>query len=508
MAHDLILNVDDTEAARYAKSRILQRAGFQVIEAASGGEALAKAASENPALVLLDTKLPDLSGFDVCRRLKQNPHTAMVLVLQTSASYVASPDRVRALDSGADNYLIEPIEPEELVANVRALLRLAKAERELREVNRLKDEFLAILAHELRNPLGPIRNAVELLRNLDPYAPQPQESARQMIIRQTDHMVRLVDDLLDVSRISQGKIALRVAPVELGELLRSVLDTAADTAARRRHTLSAQLADTPLWVAGDAVRLAQITGNLLNNACKFTPLGGAIDVSLARDGGEALIRISDNGIGIPPGQIDSIFTLFAQAGHSADRVQDGLGIGLSLVKTLVDLHGGSVAARSDGTGHGSTFEIRLPLSAAPECGAGSGVPPAAPAAEPGPAVAPRRVLVVDDSVDSADMVASLLGYCGHDVRTAHTGGDAVRLALAFRPQLVFLDIGLPDMPGTEVASAMRKLPELAGIRLVALSGYGQERDRNDALAAGFDQHLTKPATFEALEAAVRELDAP
>jgi signal transduction histidine kinase len=505
MAHDLILNVDDTEAARYAKSRILQRAGFQVIEAASGGEALAKAASDNPALVLLDTKLPDLSGFDVCRRLKQNPHTAMVLVLQTSASYVASPDRVRALDSGADNYLIEPIEPEELVANVRALLRLAKAERELREVNRLKDEFLAILAHELRNPLGPIRNAVELLRNLDPYAPQPQESARQMIIRQTDHMVRLVDDLLDVSRISQGKIALRVAPVELGELLRSVLDTAADTAARRRHTLSAQLADTPLWVAGDAVRLAQITGNLLNNACKFTPLGGAIDVSLARDGGEALIRISDNGIGIPPGQIDSIFTLFAQAGHSADRVQDGLGIGLSLVKTLVDLHGGSVAARSDGTGHGSTFEIRLPLCAAPDAARDAGAAPATPASH---AAAPRRVLVVDDSVDAADMVASLLSYCGHQVRTAHSGADALHQALAFRPQLVFLDIGLPDMPGTEVASAMRKLPELAGVRLVALSGYGQERDRHDALAAGFDQHLTKPATFEALEAAVRKLDAP
>lgn len=215
---------------------------------------------------------------------------------------MASPDRVHALDSGADNYLTEPIEPEELVANVRALLRLARAERELREVNRLKDEFLAILAHELRNPLGPIRNAVELLRNLDPYAPPPQESARQMIIRQTDHMVRLVDDLLDVSRISQGKIALRVAPVELGELMRSVLDSVGEASARRRHSLAAQLPEEALWVSGDAVRLAQITGNLLNNAFKFTPLGGAIRASLVRDGGEALIRISDNGIGIAPGR--------------------------------------------------------------------------------------------------------------------------------------------------------------------------------------------------------------
>lgn len=503
MSHDLILNVDDTEAARYAKSRILQRAGFQVIEAASGGEALAKTASENPALVLLDTKLPDLSGFEVCRRLKQNPHTAMVLVLQTSASYVASPDRVRALDSGADNYLIEPIEPEELVANVRALLRLAKAERELREANRLKDEFLAILAHELRNPLGPIRNAVEVLRNLDPYAPQPQESARQMIIRQTDHMVRLVDDLLDVSRISQGKITLRVAPVELGEMLRSVLDTAREACERRRHALSVELPDEPLWVAGDGVRLAQIAGNLLNNACKFTPLGGVVTASLTREGDTALIRIRDNGIGIPAAQIGNIFKLFAQAGHASDRVQDGLGIGLSLVRTLVDLHGGSVAAESPGEGQGSTFEIRLPLCATPE-----GVASTA-AAEDSPAAGPsRRVLVVDDNVDSADMVASLLSFCGHEVVTAHTGTDAIRLALAFRPHLVFLDIGLPDMPGTEAASAMRKLPELAGVRLVALSGYGQERDRENALAAGFDRHLTKPATFEALEAAVRDLHLP
>lgn len=512
MSQDLILNVDDTEAARYAKSRILQRAGFQVIEAASGGEALAKVASDRPTLVLLDTKLPDLSGFEVCRRLKQNPDTAMVLVLQTSASYVASPDRVHALDSGADNYLTEPIEPEELVANVRALLRLARAERELREVNRLKDEFLAILAHELRNPLGPIRNAVELLRNLDPYAPPPQESARQMIIRQTDHMVRLVDDLLDVSRISQGKIALRVAPVELGELMRSVLDSVGEASARRRHSLAAQLPEEALWVSGDAVRLAQITGNLLNNAFKFTPLGGAIRASLVRDGGEALIRISDNGIGIAPGQIDSIFTLFAQAGHTSDRVQDGLGIGLSLVKTLIDLHGGSVAASSAGEGQGSAFEIRLPLCAAPAAAghagharhAGEDATGGAPAA----AASARRVLVVDDSVDSADIVASLLSYCGHEVAIAHTGAEAIRLALEFRPHLVFLDIGLPDLPGTEVARAMRKLPALAGVRLVALSGYGQERDRDNALAAGFDRHLTKPATFEALQAAIHELDAP
>jgi signal transduction histidine kinase len=495
---DLILNVDDTEAARYAKSRILLRAGFQVIEAASGAEALAKAASEGPALVLLDTKLPDISGFDVCRQLKRDPATAMVLVLQTSASYVASPDRVRALDSGADNYLFEPIEPEELVANVRALLRLAKAERELREMNRRKDEFLAVLAHELRNPLGPIRNAVEQLRNLDPNPPRQQEDARQMIVRQTDHMVRLVDDLLDVSRISQGKITLRVAPVELCELLRSVLDSVDDASTKRQHQITVTLPEQPLWAAGDTVRLAQIAGNLLNNAVKFTPLGGAITASLARDGAQAVLRIADNGIGIPAAQIDSIFNMFSQAGHSPDRVQDGLGIGLSLVKTLVDLHGGAISASSAGAGQGSCFEVRLPLTDAPDApGAAQAAPEPAPPAR-------RRVLVVDDSVDSAEMVASLLEFAGHEVRVAHSGAAAIAQALAFRPHIVFLDIGLPDMSGTEAASAMRKLPELAGIRLVALSGYGQDRDRADAIAAGFDRHLTKPAMFEALTAAVDE----
>ncbi|SFU59024.1 ATP-binding response regulator [Pseudoduganella namucuonensis] len=497
----LILNVDDTEAARYAKSRILQRAGFNVIEAASGAEALLRAARDKPSLVLLDTKLPDISGFDVCRQLKEDPHTAMVLVLQTSASYLATPDKVRALDSGADNYLFEPIEPEELVANVRALLRLGRAEQELREVNQRKDEFLAILAHELRNPLGPIRNAVELLRHFSPSAPPAEEKARQMIIRQTDHMVRLVDDLLDVSRISQGKITLRLAPVELGEILRGVVETAKSTVAARRHTLTAQLPSQAVWVAGDGVRLAQIAGNLLNNACKFTPPGGQIHLNAETVGAQALIRVRDNGIGIRPGDIHNIFNLFSQATHADDRVQDGLGIGLSLVKTLVDLHGGSIRVDSAGEGHGSVFEARLPLCAAP-------------AAEPDQADEERRraaaqpahrILVVDDNLDAAEIVASLLRYAGHEVTVAHTGGEALDQAAAGVPDVVFLDIGLPGMSGIEVAAEMRRMPQLAATRLVALSGYGQASDRSKSLAAGFDLHLTKPATFEALSDALRAI---
>ena len=497
----LILNVDDTDAARYAKTRILQRAGFNVIEAGSGTEALEKALSESPDLVLLDTKLPDINGFEVCRQLKQDPHTAMVLVLQTSASYVASPDKVRALDSGADNYLFEPIEPEELVANVRALLRLSRVERELRDMDRRKDEFLAILAHELRNPLGPIRNAVELLRSLDPHASPAQENARRVILRQTDHMVRLVDDLLDVSRISQGKIALRRAPVELRALLRSTVETAEPNISIRKHDLTVTLPDQDIWVDGDSVRLAQIVGNLLNNAAKFTAPGGRITLAVSAEDGDAVIRVTDNGIGIDPNHAASIFDLFAQAGHSPDRVQDGLGIGLSLVRTLVNLHGGDVQVHSSGIGQGATFEVRLPLLAVtPQAGAVDST--AAPAARPADT---WRILVVDDNIDSAEIVCALLQFAGHEVHIAHDGAGAIAAALQLAPDVIFLDIGLPDMSGVEVAEAMRRHPQLQKTGLVALTGYGQDKDRTGAMAAGFDRHLTKPVNMETLTDTVRTL---
>jgi signal transduction histidine kinase len=497
----LILNVDDTDAARYAKTRILQRAGFRVIDAGTGGQALQMAHEHTPDLVLLDTKLPDISGFEVCRQLKQDPHTSMVLVLQTSASYLSSPDKVRALDSGADNYLFEPIEPEELVANVRALLRLGRVERELRDMDRRKDEFLAILAHELRNPLGPIRNAVELLRSLDPHSSPAQENARRVILRQTDHMVRLVDDLLDVSRISQGKITLRRAELELCALLRSAVETAEPNIAARRHALTVKLPDHEIWVDGDSVRLTQVVGNLLNNAAKFTPPGGRIALAACLEGPDAVIRVTDNGIGIAPEQAGSIFDLFAQAGHSPDRVQDGLGIGLSLVRTLVNLHGGSVSVQSPGPGQGSTFEVRLPTLA--RTPAADGTDCSAEVAAPQRAADSYRILVVDDNVDSAEIVSALLQFAGHEVHMAHDGAGAIEAALRLLPDVVFLDIGLPDMSGVEVAAALRGYPQLAKTVLVALTGYGQDKDRMGAMAAGFNHHLTKPVNMETLNDTVR-----
>ena len=487
--HDsVILNVDDSEGARYAKTRILTRAGFTVIEAASGTAALQRARADLPDLVLLDVKLPDINGFEVCRQLKEDLATRAVLVLQTSASYIGVADKIRALEGGADNYLFEPIEPEELVANVKALLRLGRVERELRDVDRRKDEFLATLAHELRNPLGPIRSAVELLCRLDPNVPPPQDRARKTIIRHTGHLVRLVDDLLDVARISKGKINLTRERVELRTFIDSARESVEHIVGVRRQQLSVSLPSHEVWVMGDHVRLTQIVGNLLHNAVKFTPIGGAVALDVTVEDGQLAIRVSDNGIGIGEHKLDVIFDMFEQDGYTDDRVQDGLGIGLSLVRKLVEMHGGSVNASSEGEGMGSMFEVRLPIDGL-ERGEERRV-----AADPAPS-APARILVVDDNVDAADILAELLGIEGHDVVVAYSGQQALARAEEFVPLFVFLDIGLPDMNGYQVAQRMRALPGMSEACLIALTGYGQQRDRDLALDAGFDEHIVKPIDF-------------
>ena len=483
----LILNVDDSDGARYAKSRILKRAGFKVIEASNGGDALLRARQDRPNLILLDVKLPDINGLEVCRQLKGGDETNTILVLQTSASCIGTADKIRALDGGADNYLVEPIEADELIANVKALLRLGRVERALRDVDRRKDEFLATLAHELRNPLGPIRTALALLCKLDPVVPAAQDNARRTIARHTDHLVRLVDDLLDVSRISQGKISLQWERVSLASVIRSALETSSHSVEARGHALDVSLPKEELWISGDAVRLSQIVANLLLNAAKFTAPGGRITICAVRDGDNVRIRLSDNGIGIAAASIDSIFGLFEQSGHSPDLVQDGLGIGLSLVRNLVTLHGGHVSVHSPGVGLGSTFEVILPLDAS--------VP--LPAAAPAQAVIgnSQRILVVDDNCDAADTLAELLEMYGHTVRTAYTGAQATERTLEFKPDIVFLDIGLPDMSGYEVAGKLRQLPMPQPFLLVALTGYGQEHDRQAALQAGFNEHFAKPVDF-------------
>jgi len=499
----LILNVDDTESNRYVKTRILRRAGFEVIETALGTEALELVVAHHPDLVLLDVRLPDANGRDICARIKSDPRTADIAVLQTSAMHVDMRDRVASLDAGADGYLVEPMEPEELLANVRALLRLKRAEHErtraleaLRDADRRKDDFLAMLAHELRNPLAPIRNAVEILRLSEDRA--VRDRARDLVGRQVEHLARLVDDLLEVSRITRGKVVLQKEPVPLAAIVRSALDTARPLLDAQRHELVVGEVPEDVWIDVDAVRMSQVLGNLLHNAAKFTPSGGRIAVSAAVRGDGVEIVVEDNGVGIPGDVLPGIFELFAQADRSLDRSQGGLGIGLSLVKGLVEMHGGKVAAESAGAGAGSRFTVSLPRSVVVD-------PPRAKA--PRPAAAPaalraRRVLLVEDNADAAEAVLLLLRELGHDVSVVHDGLQALGAAEAFDPDIVLLDIGLPGMDGYELARRMRGMPRLADAFIVAVSGYGQEKDRQRSAAAGFDAHLVKPVDPRAFIAVI------
>jgi signal transduction histidine kinase len=497
----LILNVDDSDAYRYAKTRILRSAGFEVVEAATGAAARRLVFQRPFDLLLLDVKLPDADGRNLAAEFKSDPRSAQVMVLQTSASHIDTAHRVASLEAGADGYLVEPMEPEELVAHVRALLRIHEAERarqaavaQLREADRRKDEFLAMLAHELRNPLAPIRNAVEILRVSDD--PGIRERARAMVGRQVAHLARLVDDLLDVSRITQRKIALRRSIARLGAIVESAVETARPMMQSQEHHFEVSAPEEDIWLEVDAVRLSQAIGNLLHNAAKFTPRGGRVHLDLRREGQDLVIRVEDNGVGLTPETLASAFDLFTQDERSLDRSQGGLGIGLSLVKGLVEMHGGSVSASSEGPGKGSVFTIRLPLGALERR-----APGAAPQAHQR-APARRRILVVDDNFDAAESMQILLHKDGHEVSVVHDGAKAIEAARGFRPDVVLLDIGLPGMDGFQLAAAMRAMPETSGAQIIAVSGYGQDKDRQRSAQAGFDLHLVKPVDPAKLSAAI------
>ena len=380
------------------------------------------------------------------------------------------------------------------LAVIRDITERVRAEEALRDADRRKDEFLATLAHELRNPLAPISNAVQLLRFGKDGA--TQQHARHIIERQLLQLVHLVDDLLDVSRISQGKVVLRLEPVDVASVVQAAVETSRPAIEAGRHTLALRLPPPgALVVSADLTRLTQIIANLLNNAAKYTPESGHVSVSAERDGKDAIICVEDSGVGIPPELLPRVFDMFAQVDRTLSRAQGGLGIGLALVKRLVEMHGGTVVAQSDGHGHGCRFAVRLPLLAQ-----GSSVAaPAAPHAHPAPATEGAiRVLVVDDNVDSADSLAKLLGMLGYETRVAHDGHEAVRVAQSFRPRVSLLDIGLPGLSGHEVARRIRALDGGDRMLLVALSGWGQEDDRKRSREAGFDHHFVKPVDIEVL----------
>jgi len=375
------------------------------------------------------------------------------------------------------------------------ITEMFESQEALREADRRKDEFLAMLAHELRNPLAPIVNATRILRRLAPLAPQV-EDMRELIERQAEQLTTLVDDLLEVSRITQGRIALRKANVEVMSVVARAIETSRPLIDARHHHLVVSLPADPVRVEGDVARLAQAISNLLNNAAKYTDDGGEIELRVEVQGTHAVIRVRDNGIGIAGDDLARVFDLFQQSDRALDRAQGGLGIGLTIVKKLTEMHGGQVEASSAGPGKGSEFVLRLPLAPMP------GDTRTAPRVAPAPVRAARRsrVLVVDDNVDAATSLALLLKLDGHDVKLAHDGPAALLAARSFEPQVVLLDIGLPGMSGYEVARELRRDPAFAETTLIALTGYGQAEDRRKSKSAGFDHHLTKPIDDEALAA--------
>jgi len=509
-----ILLVDDQPAKLLTYETILGDLGETLITARSATEALECLLKNDIAVVLVDVCMPHFDGYELAAMIRQHPRFQQTSIIFVSAILMTDLDRLRGYQSGGVDYVPVPVVPEILRAKVsvfadlyrktRALARLNTelearvAERTaaleattaaLQEANQRKDEFLAMLAHELRNPLAPIRTAVQLLR-LKELAESQRVRARDIIDRQVEHLVCLIDDLMDVSRITRGLITLQREPVLVAAIVARAVETTRPVIDARRHELQVDLPDDLLTVNGDKTRLVQVIANILHNAAKFTAAGGRIVLTARLERGHAVLGVKDSGAGIPPHLLPTVFDLFTKARHDGDAGQGGLGIGLALVRRLVEMHEGTVEARSDGPGLGAEFTVRLPLAmtyATYPVEEGSEAPPL-------PHLTARRVLIADDNLDAAEVLSSLLEAMGHDVRVAHDGVEALAVGAAFEPEVVLLDLGMPVMDGLETARQMRQQPWGQRATLVAVTGWGQQRDRERTTEAGFDAHFVKPLT--------------
>lgn len=359
----------------------------------------------------------------------------------------------------------------------------------LKTADRRKDEFLATLAHELRNPLAPIRNGLQILK-MSPDSDQAGE-IREMMDRQMTHLVRLIDDLLDVSRVSQGKVELRIERIALQEALEDAIDVSRPLIESHQHKLIVEIPEETLWVSADLTRVAQIIGNILNNAAKYTNQGGNIILKAWQDGSDAVISVTDNGLGIPADMLPKVFELFTQVDQNLDRSQGGLGIGLALVKRLVEMHQGHIFVESQGLGHGSTFTVRLPLSEQKEHDQS-----ATPLHSDSDVTDGLNILIVDDNFPAAQTIGWMLELLGHHPTLAHDGPAALAAARSLNPDVILLDIGLPGMSGYDVCRTLRQEPQFKDTVLVAQTGWGQERDKQQAREAGFDHHFIKPMSLE------------
>jgi signal transduction histidine kinase len=558
-----ILLVDDQPSRLLSYEAILGDLGENLVRAGSGDEALQRLMKTEFAVILLDVSMPGMDGFETATLIHQHPRFERTPIIFVTAHHVTDLDRMKGYGLGAVDYVFVPVVPEILRSKVMVFTQLHRQRRELqrlneslerantelaaanstlqaektrelerlnrtleaanadlgranrtlhgeiaererleealREVDRRKDEFLAMLAHELRNPLAPILNVVQLMR-LKQIQDAEMLWCRDVIERQAEHLTRLVDDLLDVSRITQGKIKLQKQTIEIADIVSRAVEAGRPLMDARRHALTVEVPSEPLYVEGDPTRLSQVLGNLLNNAAKYTEDGGRIRLTVERcanpDGrSDVVLRVRDSGVGIPAEMLPKVFDLFTQVERTLDRAQGGLGIGLALVRRLVEMHGGTVTAASEGENQGSEFVVRLPLAAR----AADAAEAPAPVSTSSAPRAGRRVLVVDDNRDSARTMTLLLRKMGNEVATAYDGAEAVEAAASFSPDVVLLDIGLPVLNGYDAARAIRARANGKSMTLVALTGWGQEDDRRRSREAGIDLHIVKPVDRRILQ---------
>jgi signal transduction histidine kinase len=500
------LLVDDLEDNLVSLEALLRRDDLVLLKARSGEEALELMLVHDIALGLLDVQMPGMDGFELAELMRGNERTRHIPIIFLTASSSDNQRKFRGYEAGAVDFIQKPIEWDILRSKANVFFDLHRQRQEiaaqrdkletlaetLTRSDRYKDQFLAILAHELRNPLTPLRMGLDVLRG-QPSAEKAQ-LLHEVMDRQLVHLVRLVDDLLDVSRISQGKITLKRERVQVADIIRSAVEAIRPVIDSGKHTLHVNVPARPMWMDGDKTRLAQVIGNLLNNAAKYTPSGGTITLDARQEGREVVIVLTDNGMGIPATMQSSIFEMFTQVSEHTTRAQGGLGIGLALVRQFVSMHDGSITVASEGANLGSQFTVRLPLLAelADE--------PGTAASSESPLDGQRlRILVVDDNIDVAETVGWLLSEMGHEYRLVHDGRMARDVAHELRPDAVLLDIGMPIMDGYAVCRAFRQDPLLKHTPIIAQTGWGQENDKAETSKAGFDYHLVKPVGYSELE---------
>jgi signal transduction histidine kinase len=513
-----ILLVDDESRNLDALEAILENPGYRLLRALDADSALRLLIDHDVAAIILDIKMPGTTGFELAQMIKATKRYRQIPILFLTAYHLTDQDMLTGYVAGAADYLTKPLRPEivrhkvavfaDLYRKSRALTELnekleervrertaelIRSEASLREADRKKDEFIAVLAHELRNPLAPLSFGLDILAKHMPEEEPLVTDTLARMTRQLKHMVRLIDDLLDISRIGRGTIELRKERFDLSDAIQAAVDSNRPHFERRRQSLTVS-ADRRVFAFGDPTRIVQIIGNLLHNAAKFTPPGGRISVELAVESDQALVCVSDSGEGIAADQLERVFEMFTRS-STQSKADRGLGIGLALGRRLAELHGGTLTAASEGAGLGTTFTLRLPVIADQSQPALSAI------TEPPEAVTPQAALdivLIEDIEDVAAELAQWLGEQGHRVAVANTGTSGVELVAKNEPDVVICDLGLPDIDGVEVCRRIRKLALASQPRVVALTGWGREIDRQRTREAGFDEHLVKPVEAKAL----------